>query len=112
MSQVSPCKRIVKSDVLRNAVSTRLYALLGFKKPKQHVPFPHPISLERSRLPRLLPRYDDSGSSSGVDAEYVVGEKSDGTRYLLFLTLHPVDSEPIALMLDRHFHMFAVSVYV
>ena len=96
---VVPSSRIVVGATLRQHVCEQIYMAIGAARVQQHLPVAHPISLERADFARLRA------------ANYVVGEKSDGVRYTLVLTLHPDDGEPIALMIDRHFHMFAVSVF-
>ena len=59
-------------------------------------PAPQPVSLERRNLPLLQER------------EYVVSDKSDGTRYVLFLTR--ANGRELAVMVDRKMTMFQVPV--
>ena len=69
----------------------------------------------RRRLPRELTSNPVSLSKAnlGVLREgggYVVGHKSDGVRYALFLFLRPSDGTPAALMVDRAGSMYEVDV--
>jgi hypothetical protein len=106
---IVPSNRIIVSDALRHHVCQVMYTLVGASRVQDHVPLPHPVSLERSTLHRLL---SSDGSASGSETpQYVVGEKSNGVRYVLLLMMHPSDNEPVALMIDRFFRMFPVSVY-
>lgn len=64
-----------------------------------YFPGSNPVSIAREDLPKLRKH------------PYLVAHKSDGVRYLLFLTLRPGSTEdPVALMVDRAQNMYEVDV--
>jgi hypothetical protein len=69
---------------------------------RTRAPGTNPVSLARADLPALRAK------------PHVVTLKSDGVRYALFLTVRPGSTRdpprPVALMIDRAFHIFEVEV--
>jgi len=59
-------------------------------------PVPQPVSLERAHFPELFHR------------DYMISDKSDGIRYVLFLT--KVQGREMALMVDRKLTLFQIPV--
>lgn len=70
------------------------------KKSASYFPGSNPCSIARSDLAKLKRH------------PYLVAHKSDGIRYLLFLTLRPgsTTEDPVALMVDRARNMYEVDV--
>jgi hypothetical protein len=73
----------------------------GFNKVIHHNPSPNPVSMDLNHLPILEKNL----------SEYVVTEKSDGTRYQLVLGINPITKRGFAVMVNRCMQMFEVLVY-
>lgn len=69
-----------------------------WKVTSKHFPGAHPTSVDTSTMHALLQH------------PYVVSLKTDGVRFLLFLTRRP-DGHPIALMINRSEEMYEVNVW-
>lgn len=65
----------------------------------RHFPGSNPVSVEEKDLARLR------------EGDFLVSLKTDGTRFLLMMTLRPNSAEPIAIMVDRAQNMYEVEVW-
>ena len=83
-------------DELRAAVLQKYHEILGTTYYNERNPLPQPSSLERSHFPLFLKR------------DYMISDKSDGTRYTLFLT--HVQGREMAVMIDRKLSLYQVPV--
>jgi len=83
-------------DEAKASVLQSYHELLGVAHYKERNPLPQPSSLERSHFPLLLER------------DYMIADKSDGTRYGLFLT--QVQGREMAVLLDRKLAVYQVPV--
>ena len=74
-----------------------------WKLPKhiQHFPGSHPISIERKDL-EFLKRYEN---------DFLVSLKSDGVRYILYMTFRPNTQNPVCLLIDRSRNMYEVEIW-
>jgi hypothetical protein len=89
---IIPSNSVLETEEERALYRARYHSLCG-KRGIQN-----PRSLSRVALKSL------------DDAEYVVALKTDGVRYSLFLTFRPNTTSPVALMIDRAWHMYEVDV--
>jgi hypothetical protein len=83
-------------DETRAAVLQKYHEMLGVAFYKDRNPLPQPTSLERSHFPLFL------------QFDYMVSDKSDGTRYALFLT--QVQGREMAVMIDRKLCVYQIPV--
>jgi len=95
----------IHDEVERDKYWERILNAWGVRVSKQHGPsftrFPgsNPCSIARNDLEKLKRH------------PYLVAHKSDGVRYLLFLTVRPgTTDDPVALMVDRARNMYEVDV--
>ena len=80
----------------QDAITRQLFAILGVNYFSQRNPAPQPVSLARVHLERFLTE------------DYLVCDKSDGVRLLLFLTT--IDGKAYAVLVDRKLSFFEVRV--
>ena len=66
-----------------------------------HFPGSHPISLERKNLPFLKKK----------EGDFLVSLKSDGVRYILYMTLRPNTETPVCFLIDRSKNMYEIEVW-
>lgn len=85
----------VLTDGERSKYRTRLVHLYGARG--SAFPGANPVSMSRESLPTFH------------DGEYLVSLKSDGVRYVLYLTTRE-DGSGIALMVDRAWNMYEIEV--
>jgi hypothetical protein len=83
-------------DESRATLLQKYHEILGAAYYNERNPLPQPSSIERSHFQVLLQR------------DYMVADKSDGTRYALFLT--QVQGSEIAVMIDRKLCVYQVPV--
>ena len=94
-----PSKSLVDTVEERTALHARLTrAWTGSNRKVAHLGG-NPVSLSRTMLDKELT----------PDVPHVVGLKSDGVRYILYLCLRE-DGSPVALMIDRAQNMYEVEV--
>lgn len=67
----------------------------------KHFPGSHPVSLERKDLEFLKKNQDD----------FLVSLKSDGVRYILYMTLRPNTNTPVCFLIDRSRNMYEIEVW-
>ena len=60
---------------------------------------PNPVSLERRHFNVIH------------NSEYVITEKTDGTRYICLFTRHPTSGEPVTVCINRALDIFPLRVY-
>lgn len=80
----------------RKEILRRYHETWGVEPHAGRNPAPQPVSLERSDLPKLL------------QGSYMVSDKSDGVRTLLFLS--EAEGQPIAVLVDRKLNLLPVPV--
>lgn len=92
-----PSKSFLEYEQERNLYWSKL---LNIWRSKLLASFPgcNPVSLSRRNASIIEGR------------RYLLTLKSDGVRYVLFLTMRPGGSEPVALMIDRSGAMYEVQV--
>ena len=66
-----------------------------------HFPGSHPISIERKNLKFLKEN----------ESKYVISLKSDGVRYILYMTYRPDTDIPVCIMIDRSKNMYEIEVW-
>lgn len=87
---------VLCTDETRALVLQNYHTILGTVHYNERNPLPQPSSLERSHF-QLFFQHD-----------YMISDKSDGTRYALFLTT--VQGREMAVMIDRKLSVFQVPV--
>lgn len=86
----------IRDGDLKKAIVDAFFELLGASQYHQRNPAPLPVSLERRHCQELLCH------------DYMVSDKSDGTRYVLFLV--QVNSAQYAVLIDRKLSLYQVPV--
>ena len=80
----------------KDSIIQAFYKALGAKQYAKRNPAPLPVSLERKHFDNLMHQ------------DYMVSDKSDGVRYLLFLG--QVSGRELSVMIDRKLSVFQVPV--
>ena len=86
----------IRDGGLKQAIVGAFFELLGTSQYHQRNPAPLPVSLERRHCQELLQQ------------DYMVSDKSDGTRYVLFLV--QVKDTQYAVLIDRKLSLHQVPV--
>jgi mRNA capping enzyme, catalytic domain len=80
----------------RTSILQKYHEILGATYYDERNPVSQPISLERAHFSEFLER------------DYMISDKSDGTRYVLFLTR--AEGREIAVMVDRKLALYQIPV--
>ena len=67
----------------------------------KHFPGSHPISIERKDLEYLKKN----------ESDFLVSLKSDGVRYILYMTYRPETDSPVCLLIDRARNMYEIEIW-
>jgi hypothetical protein len=86
-----PLSTAGRDEILRN-----YHKIWGTQPRAGRNPAPQPVSLERKDLPQLL------------EGNYMVADKSDGVRTLLFLT--EAEGQPVAVLVDRRLNLQPIPI--
>ena len=96
---IIPSQTRILEETEKQVYWTQLQELWDIPKHTKHFPGSHPVPVDSQNIKKIK------------NDEYVVALKTDGIRYLLFLTTQPHTGNPIALMIDRTLLMYEICVW-
>ena len=96
---IIPSQTRILEESERQVYWSRLQELWNIPKHTKHFPGSHPVPVNSDNVKKIK------------NDEFVVALKTDGIRYLLFLTVQPHSENPIALMIDRTLLMYEICVW-
>ncbi len=91
---------------VESEVEKKLYwesLLQDWKLPKhiKHFPGSHPVSIEEKDLKSIHENRND----------FLVSLKTDGTRYIMYMTFRPESESPVTLLIDRAKNMYEIETW-
>ena len=96
-NDLQPGSFVLKNNTLKDEIKQRILNIFNLSDANaDYLPASLPVSIERNNFQSIL------------DDDYVVTEKTDGVRYMLFLTYHR--NMYVSMFIDRAFNMWDIIV--
>mgnify|MGYP006092764999 FL=1 len=96
-----PSSSVIKNENEVISYWKKLIHDWGLPRHINHFPGSHPVNIERKDIPFLEKNKND----------FLASLKSDGVRYVLYMTFRPGTKDPVSILIDRSKNMYEIEVW-